>query len=165
LVNQQFNNGRAFIGGVEVLGGYTAALPRKLFMPFRVAYTYTKATYRTTFESSDPTIGDIEKGDPIPYVPAHVMNAQLGFERSFWGAYLIGTYFGKMGEGVVGLQPLPDTDGYFVLDVVGRVRFEPVEAYLRLQNLTNTRAIVSRRPFGARPNAPLSFQVGVQVAF
>lgn len=165
LVNQQFNNGRAFIGGVEVLGGYTVALPRELFMPLRVAYTYTKATYRTTFDSSDPTIGEVEKGDPIPYVPAHVLNAQLGFEKSFWGAYLIGNYFGKMGEGVVGLQPLPDTDGYFVLDIVGRVRFEPVEAYLRLQNLTNTRAIVSRRPFGARPNAPLSFQVGVQVSF
>ncbi|MGB5810510.1 MAG: hypothetical protein WBG86_08275, partial [Polyangiales bacterium] len=60
---------------------------------------------------------------------------------------------------------LPETDGYFVLDMVGRVRFEPVEAYVRLQNVTNTRAIVSRRPFGARPNAPFSFQVGVQVTF
>ena len=165
LVNQQFNNGRAFIGGVEVLGGYNVPLPRNLNMPVRVSYTYTKATYRNTFESSDPTIGDVERGDPIPYVPAHVLNARLGFERSFWGTYLIGNYFGKMPEGVVGLQRLPDTDGYFVLDVVGRIRFEPVEAYLRLQNLTNTRAIVARRPFGARPTAPLSFQVGVQVSF
>ena len=165
LVNQQFNNGRAFIGGVELLGGYTVSLPRELSMPFRVSYTFTNATYRTTFESSDPTIGDIEKGDPIPYVPAHVLNAQLGFEKSFWGTYLIGNYFGKMGEGVVGLQPLPDTDGFFTLDFVARMRFEPVEAYVRLQNLTNTRAIVSRRPFGARPNAPLSFQIGAQVTF
>lgn len=165
LVNQQFNNGRAFIGGVELLGGYTVSLPRELSMPFRFSYTFTNATYRTTFESSDPTIGDIEKGDPIPYVPAHVLNAQLGFEKSFWGTYLIGNYFGKMGEGVVGLQPLPDTDGFFTLDFVARMRFEPVEAYVRLQNLTNTRAIVSRRPFGARPNAPLSFQIGAQVTF
>lgn len=164
-LNQQFNNGRAFIGGVEVLGGYTVPLPRKLFMPFRVSYTYTKATYRSTFASADPTLGDIERGDPIPYVPAHVLNAQVGIERSFWGTYLIGNYFGKMSEGVVGLQQLPDTDDYFVLDLVGRVRFEPVEAYVRLQNLTNTRAIVSRRPFGARPTAPLTFQIGVQVGF
>jgi Fe(3+) dicitrate transport protein len=164
-VNEQFNNGRAFVGGVEVLGGYTAPLPRNLSMPFRVAYTFTSATYRTTFESSDPTIGDVERGDPIPYIPAHVLNARLGFERTFWGAYLIGNYFGKTTEGVVGLQPLPSTDPFFTLDVVGRVRFEPVEAYVRLQNITNTRAIVSRRPFGARPNAPLSFQVGVQVTF
>ncbi len=165
LVNQQFNNGRAFIGGVEVLGGYTVSLPRELAMPFRITYTYTSATFQSTFESSDPTIGDIMKGDPVPYVPAHVLNAQLGFQRSFWGAYLFGTYFGKTTEGVVGLQPLPTTDPYFVLDFVGRIRFEPVEAYLRLQNLTNTRAIVSRRPFGARPTAPLSFQIGVQVDF
>jgi len=165
LVNQQFNNGRAFIGGLEVLGGYTVPLPRELSMPFRLSYTYTKATYRTTFESSDPTIGNVEKGDAIPYVPAHVLNARLGFEKSFWGAYLIGNYFGKMSEGFVGLQRLPDTDAYFVLDIVGRVRFEPVEAYLRLQNITNTRPIVSRRPYGARPNAPLFVQVGVQVTF
>jgi len=164
-VNEQFNNGRAFIGGVEVLGGYTAPLPRDLSMPFRVAYTYTNATFRTSFESSDPTLGDVERGDPVPYVPSHVLNARLGFERTFWGAYLIGNYFGKTTEGVVGLQPLPSTDPFFTLDVVGRVRFEPVEAYVRLQNITNTRAIVSRRPFGARPNAPLSFQVGVQVTF
>jgi Fe(3+) dicitrate transport protein len=165
LVNQQFNNGRAFIGGLEVLGGYNIGLPRELNMPIRASYTYTKATYRTTFESPDPTIGDVEKGDPIPYVPAHVLNAQLGLEQRFWGAYFIGNYFGQMPEGVVGLQPLPDTDGYFVLDIVGRVRFEPVEAYVRLQNVTNTRAIVARRPFGARPNAPFSFQIGVQVTF
>ena len=165
LVDRQFNNGRAFIGGVEVLGGYSIPLPREIRMPVRVVYTYTKATYQTTFDSPDPTIGDVMKGDPIPYVPAHVLNAQLGLERSFWGAYLVGNYFGKMPEGVVGLQPLPDTDGYFVLDVVGRVRFEPVEAYVRLQNVTNTQAIVARRPFGARPNAPFSFQIGVQVGF
>lgn len=165
LVDRQFNNGRAFIGGIEVLGGYTVPLPRELRMPVRVSYTYTNATYRTTFESSDPTLGEVTVGEPIPYVPAHVLNAQLGFERGFWGAYLIGNYFGKMPEGVVGLQPLPDTDGYFVLDVVGRIRFEPVEAYVRLLNLTSTEAIVARRPFGARPNEPLMFQLGVQVSF
>ena len=140
-------------------------LPRALMMPVRVSYTFTNATYRSTFQSSDPTLGDVEKGDSIPYVPAHVLNAQLGFERSFWAVYLVGNYFGKMGEGSVGLQPLPDTDPYFVMDVVGRVRFDPVEAYVRLQNITNTRAIVARRPFGARPTAPLSVQVGFQVNF
>ncbi len=165
LVNEQFNNGRAFIGGIEVLGGYSVPLPRELNMPLRVSYTYTKATYRTTFDSPDPTIGDVTKGDPIPYVPAHVLNAQLGLEQTHWGTYLVGNYFGRMPEGVVGVQPLPDTDGYFVLDIVGRVRFEPVEAYVRLQNVTNTQAIVARRPFGARPNAPFSFQIGAQVTF
>ncbi|MEM7435457.1 MAG: TonB-dependent receptor plug domain-containing protein [Myxococcota bacterium] len=169
-VGQQFNGGRAFIGGVELLGGYNVPLPKELNMPVRVSYTYTNAQYRTTFVSDDPVIGSVNKGDPINFVPPHLLNAQLGMERSFWGAYLIGTYVSPFPEGVVrdpDGQPfdLPDTDGYFVLDMVGRVRFEPVEAYLRLQNVTNTRAIVSRRPFGARPNAPFSFQIGVQVSF
>ena len=58
-------------------------------MPFRVAYTFTSATYRTSFESSDPTIGDVEKRRPDPVHPrARVERAALGSRRTFWGAYL-----------------------------------------------------------------------------
>jgi Fe(3+) dicitrate transport protein len=134
-------------------------------MPVRVSYTYTNATYRSSFDTGSPVVGDVSKGQPIDFIPPHILNAQLGFERDFWGAYMIGNYISPFPEGVVGTEPLPDTDGYFVLDVVGRVRFEPVEAYLRLQNITNTQAIVSRRPYGARPNPPFSFQIGVEVTF
>ena len=167
-VGDQFNGGRAFIGGVEVLGGYSIPLPRELTMPVRVSYTYTNATYRTTFDNQNPTIGEVQKGDPIDFVPPHLLNAQVGLQRSFWALYTIGSYISPFPEGVVGTSgttALPDTDGYFVLDIVGRIRFEPVEAYIRFNNVTNTQAIVSRRPFGARPNPPFSVQVGVQVTF
>ena len=169
-IGAQFNDGRAFIGGIEALGGYNVPLPRDLNLPMRLSYTYTNATYRSRFESGNPVIGQVSKGDPIDFVPPHLLNVQVGLEQARWGTYLVGTYVSPFPEGVVtspiGNQvELPKTDGYFVLDIVGRVRFEPVEAYLRLQNITNTRAIVSRRPFGARPNAPFSFQIGVQVTF
>lgn len=165
-VGAQFNAGRAFIGGIELLGGYNIPLPKKLNMPTRVSYTYTNAQYRST-SAGNPISGPIERGDPIDFVPPHLLNAQVGLERTFWGVYFIGNYISSFPEGVIGQAAveLPETDDYFVLDWVGRVRFEPVEAYVRLQNITNTRAIVSRRPFGARPNAPFSFQVGVQVTF
>jgi len=167
-IGDQFNGGRAFIGGLEVLGGYNVPLPRSLNMPVRLSYTYTNAQYRSSFDTNNPVIGEVSTGQPINFVPPHVLNAQLGFERAFWGAYMIGSYISPFPEGVVLTdpdEPLPNTDGYFVLDLVGRVRFEPVEAYVRLMNVTNTRAIASRRPFGARPNAPFSFQIGVEVTF
>ena len=164
-IDRQFNGGRAFIGGVETLGGYTILLPRAFSMPLRVTYTYTNATFRTSFVSRDSLFGDVTKGDEVPYVPRHILNAQVGLEKGIWSTYLNGTYFGSMREGQVGIVDLPRTDSYFVLDVVGRIRFERVEAYIRLQNVTNTRAIVSRRPFGARPNLPFSAQVGLQVSF
>ena len=112
----------------------------------------------------------MSKGDPIDFVPPHLLNVQVGLEQARWGTYLIGTYTSPFSEGVVtspigSRVELPKTDGYFVLDIVGRVRFGQVEAYLRLQNVTNTRAIASRRPYGARPNAPFSFQIGAQVTF
>ncbi len=164
-LDRQFNGGRAFAGGIEAIGGYNIPLPRQLNMPVRVNYTYTNATFRSDFITQNPTIGPVMKGEEIPFVPPHVLNAQIGLERTFWATYLVGNYFSAMTEGRVGPVELPPTDGYFVLDVIGRIRFEPVEAYVRLQNVTNKRAIVSRRPFGARPNAPFSFQIGVQVTF
>ncbi len=166
-LDQQFNGGRAFIGGVELLGGYTLVLPREFAMPLRGTYTYTNASFRTSFDSADPVFGSVEKGDEVPYVPRHQFNLQVGLEKSFWAVYTTGTYYGSMREGQVvpGGQDLPRTDDYFVLDLMGRIRFEPIEAYLRLQNVTNAQAIVARRPFGARPNAPFTAQLGVQVTF
>lgn len=164
-VGRQFNEGRAFIAGIEALGGYNIPLPRNLNLPVRVSYTYTNAQYRSTFVDGNPVIGPVAKGDPIDFVPPHVFNGQLGLERPTWQVYAIGTYISSFPEGIVLGRDLPETDGYFVLDLLGRIRFEPVEAFVRLQNVTNTQAIVSRRPFGARPNFPFSFQIGVQVTF
>ncbi|MEM8605994.1 MAG: TonB-dependent receptor plug domain-containing protein [Myxococcota bacterium] len=171
-VGEQFNQGRAFIGGVELLGGYNVPLRNEFNLPVRLSYTYTNAQYRSSSEEAvvDPVVGPVQRGDPIDFVPPHLLNVQVGVERTFWGIYTVGNYVSSFPEGVVrdasgNFVDLPETDNYFVLDLVGRVRFDPVEAYLRLQNITNTRAIVSRRPFGARPNAPFSFQIGVQVTF
>jgi Fe(3+) dicitrate transport protein len=53
-----------------------------------------------------------------------------------------------------------------VVDATGNLRvFGPVTVYSNVRNVFNDHAIVSRRPFGARPNAPRCVQVGAKVEF
>ena len=58
------------------------------------------------------------------------------------------------------------TDAYFLLDL--SLSAKPISwltLYVNGRNLTNQAYIVSRRPFGARPGAPLSVQGGAKVEF
>ena len=57
------------------------------------------------------------------------------------------------------------TDRYALLDAAAFYQvLENFRVYLKGDNLTNNQPIVSRRPFGARPNKPLLVQVGFKWA-
>jgi Fe(3+) dicitrate transport protein len=77
-------------------------------------------------------------------------------------------YVGAMRESA-GDEPLDETlatDEQFVVDLSGRVLVTgPLSVYGNVRNLLDGRHIVSRRPYGARPNAPRWIQVGAKLAF
>ena len=55
------------------------------------------------------------------------------------------------------------TDTYFLLDAsVTATPFEFLSIYATGKNLLNMHYIASRRPFGARPGAPILVQVGMK---
>jgi Fe(3+) dicitrate transport protein len=68
---------------------------------------------------------------------------------------------------VAGQQPLSDTlatDRQTWLDVGAQARIiGPLKLYANLRNVLDERHIVSRRPYGARPNAPRWLQVGAKI--
>jgi Fe(3+) dicitrate transport protein len=79
-----------------------------------------------------------------------------------------GTFVDSMREIAGQGTPRPGTltDPYFLLDASAKVRVvKHVELYVNGRNLTNTQYIASRRPFGARPGAPIWFMVGVRGDF
>lgn len=121
-----------------------------------------------TFSSDDPIFGDVKEGDEIPYVPRHMANAMAGVESSRVGVSAAVSYVAAMRE-VAGNQPLSDTlatDEEFVVDASGYVRlFGTLAIYANVRNIFNNHAILSHRPFGARPNAPRWIQVGARVTF
>ncbi len=164
-LDRQFDAGRARIYGVEAFASHTLeAGPVRL--PASLAYTYTRATFGTTFSSQDPIYGDVQAGDHIPYVPRHQLNATLAAELERASAYVSLGYVSSMRE-VAGQEPLSDTlatERQTWLDVGASARvLGSLRVYANLRNVLDERFIVSRRPYGARPNAPRWLQVGLKV--
>jgi len=142
-----------------------AKLPNRWVMPMRVAYTYTYTEFLNSFKSADPQFGDVKNGDELPYVPAHQASASVGIEKKAFGMSVAGTFVDAMWEhaGHGAAKPGDKTDGYFLLDASARYRLGGhVELYVNGRNLTNDRYIGSRRPYGARPGAPLWLIAGVR---
>ena len=110
----------------------------------------------------------MKAGDEIPYVPRHQLNAMAGVETSRAGVSAAVSYVAAMRE-VAGSQPLSETlatDQEFVVDASGYLRLYGTFAiYANLRNIFNEHAILSHRPFGARPNAPRWIQLGARVTF
>jgi len=166
-LDRQFDAGRAHIYGIEAYATHELPIgPVKI--PMTVAYTFTRAKFRNTFQSQDPIYGSVTEGDEIPYVPRHQASASLGVEGKIGGAVAGVTYVSPMRE-EAGSGPIENsmhTDEQFLLDVGGRLNvYGPISIYANARNVLNEAYIVSRRPYGARPNAPRWIQAGAKVEF
>ncbi len=166
--DRQFDGGRARIAGVELYGEGELRVGSSYVVPFRASYTYTYSEFLSTFQSADPQFGDVRRGDELPYVPPHQAAGSVGVERDPIGVNVGGTFVDAMRERAGQGTPAPGTltDAYFLLDASVRYRIAPaLELYVNGRNLTNERYIASRRPFGARPGAPLWILAGVRGEF
>lgn len=164
-VDRQFDGGRARILGAEIYGETELPLGGGFFLPSRLAYTYTYSEFLSTFSSADPQFGDVRRGDELPYVPPNQLSGAVGLEKQPWGINVAGTFVDSMRERAGQGTPRPGdlTDAYFLLDASVKYKVLPaVELYVSGRNLLDDRYIASRRPFGARPGAPLWVLAGVR---
>ncbi|MBX3219350.1 MAG: TonB-dependent receptor [Labilithrix sp.] len=167
-VDRQFDGGRARILGAEVYGETELPLGGGFLLPSRVAYTYTYSEFLSTFSSADPQFGAVRAGDELPYVPPNQLSGSVGLEKEPWGVNVAGTFVDSMRERAGQGTPNPGdlTDAYFLLDASVKYKvFSAVELYVNGRNLLNDRYIASRRPYGARPGAPLWVLAGVRGEF
>jgi Fe(3+) dicitrate transport protein len=167
-LDRQFSGGKARIAGLELYGEFEPRVADGWTMPLRATYTYTYTEFLSSFKSADPQFGDVKEGDELPYVPAHQATGSVGIERKSFGLNVAATFVDEMweraGRGVA--LPGQKTDAYFLVDASVKYRlFEHVELYVNGRNLTNDRYIAARRPFGARPGAPLWILGGVRGEF
>lgn len=166
-LDRQFDAGAARIYGFEAYLGHDFIWGSVRF-PVTGAYTHTRGVFDTTFTSADPIYGDVQDGDEIPYLPRHQASGTLAVEWSHAGASVAANYVSEMRE-EAGSTPYEDslvTDDLFTLDVGSKVM--PVKwltVYGNVRNLFDTQSIASRRPYGARPNAPRWVQIGAKLSF
>jgi len=166
-LDAQYNAGSALIAGVEAEASHTIVIEGEVAIPLRASYTWTWSRFDTSFQTENPQLRDVREGDRLPYVPEHQLSVQAGVEWDILELHLSGTYVGAMrdtaSQGTV--DPVLLTDEYFMLDATASVEVtRGFEIYVRGENLTDTRPIVSRRPWGARSGKPLLFQAGIRLA-
>ncbi|XXX73664.1 TonB-dependent receptor [Sorangium sp. So ce134] len=166
-LDRQYDAGEARIYGVEAYAEHEVPLGQ-LKLPISVAYTLTQTEFLTSFTSDDPIFGRVAKGDEMPYVPRHQASLSVGVEHERAGVVVGATYVSAMREKAGG-EPMSQalaTDEQLLVDASAKVRvFGPLVLYANARNVLGSEYIVSRRPFGARPNAPRWIQVGAKASF
>jgi Fe(3+) dicitrate transport protein len=111
--------------------------------------------------------GNVLAGYALPYVPEHQGQLRV---RAAKGPVELGfgaMYYGEMRE-LAGEGEIPEAvkiPGRVLLDATASVDVGQARFYATATNLTDQSALVARRPYGARPQAPLLFQVGFKYAF
>ena len=167
-VDEQSNAGAATVAGLEAYVDAEVELPLDLVLPGRLAYTFTHARFDTSFDSSDPIFGEVTAGDVIPYIPEHQVSGSVGLEHRIVGGSLGGTFVSAMREtaGSPKEEPAPfeASDAHFLLDASLYARpFDFWKVYVTGRNLLDMAYVASHRPYGARPGAPFSFQIGTKL--
>ena len=133
-------------------------------VPLRLAYTFTHAEFKSSFESAFHAWRSVEAGDALPYLPNHQAYASIGVKKSGWDATLTASYVNEM-RTVAGQGPIPShqgTDDFLVFSLSAEYEIAPLATFfVSAQNLTDQRYIVARHPAGARPGLPRTLLVGV----
>lgn len=166
-LDKQFNAGRALIYGVEAFAEKKWRFG-SVTLPTSVAYTYMNSQLMSSFHSDDPSLGNVTAGDELPYVPHHLLNASAGIDVWRISAHAQFSLIDRMREqaGQGALVPGLTTDLQAVLDVhLGVTLTSWAQLTFDVRNVTDNRAIVGRRPFGARPNAPRTFIGGLKLTY
>lgn len=166
-INQQYNGGAARVLGLEALASARKRLPWGVVVNGELAYTFTSATFSSAFTSDNPIWGAVDAGDALPYVPAHQGQLRLRAQKGPVELGVGAMYYGEVRE-LAGQGDMPEAQrvpGRLLLDATASLELGGGRLYLTATNLLNQPALVARRPFGARPQAPLLVQAGFKYAF
>jgi Fe(3+) dicitrate transport protein len=165
----QFNGGAVEVGGIEASLGLElpgGAGPR---LPLRLTYTYTKAEFSSSFETGfSDWAPRVERGDRLPYVPAHQLHAGLSALGDRWAVHLDTSYSDAM-RTRAGSGPIPrqeSIDSRLLIDLkVEYTLSDRFKAWAQLLNAADEVYVASRRPAGLRPGRPRAALFGVSFGF
>lgn len=161
-----YNGGEARVVGMEASVTFdpVSNLQPGVSLPVQIAYTVTDGEFRNAFDSAFGPWGEVIVGDELPYLPRHQFHASFGVRTGKWDAGF-DTHWGSSMRTVAGQGPAPlleSTDAYAVLNLSAEYELsQRASLFANVQNLTNNRYIVARRPAGVRPGLPRLFMAGI----
>ncbi len=159
-----FITGEAVIAGIEFQASTTFTVG-DLLVPIDVSYTYTDATI-----SKDNAEEGFEDGDQLASIPENAFSVRVGIESgSGWNNYAVAKYIDELCMDVGcnnGGTRFDRSEDLFVVDYISRYELnDSAVAFLKVENVFDEQAIVSRQPDGARPNRSRTASVGVEWNF
>jgi Fe(3+) dicitrate transport protein len=159
-----FNTGEAVISGLEFQAG-TSFNVGNLVMPLDLMYTYTDANV-----SKDNAEEGFADGDQLASIPENVVSVRFGvLANNGWENYAVAKYIDEMCMDIgcnSGGSKFDRSEDLFVLDYISRYALnDSALVFLKVENVFDEQAIVSRQPDGARPNKSRTASVGLEWTF
>lgn len=131
--------------------------------PLQAAYTWMDAEFETGFDSE--FFGEVHRGDPVPYIPAHQAWASLGAERDALSLHLSLSHVDAVCT-QARCDAFERTGSATLLDLAAHYRIRPGwELYAVVENLGDENYVAGRQPYGVRPNKPRSWSLGTRYEF
>ena len=167
---EEYNGGRVYVWGVEaqVGGELPVYQKRKVTLPVALAYTLTRSSFQHAFTSEFAGWGMVEEGDELPYLPRHQVSLSASAKTPRFEAGASARYQAASrdvaGQGEI--APEVTAASLFTIDLDFHARLHDLaELYATCTNLLDEQVIISRRPYGARPNPPRMFALGYKARF
>ena len=163
-IGDAFNGDAATVQGVEFMLTTDLALERAYSVPLSFAYTWIDSEFDSDVADTD-FFGSVSAGDPIPYIPEHQWNLSLGLVWQKWSSYLNANFVDEVCV-LASCGAFEKTDDSLTIDLSTTYALnDAVSLYAKLENVTGEEDIMSRQPYGARPNKDRAAMMGVRVTF
>lgn len=167
---QEFNGGEVRVYGVEAQVGGELPVHRRtsLTLPLAASYTFTRSAFHSSFSSEFAGWGDVVAGDELPYLPEHLLSFSAALKAPRWELGATARYRDETRD-VAGQGSIADTEraaSLLTIDLAAHARLHAyAELYAACSNVLDEQVIISRRPYGARPNPPRMFTLGYKARF
>ncbi len=156
--------GEALVQGIELQLGNEWQLDGAR-LPVSFNYTYTSAEI-----SEDNALTGVQDGDTLADIPEQIFSAQIGLLLdNGWDNHAVVKY---MDETCVSVGCQRDnsvfatTESLFTVDWISRYPLsEQTTVFLKVENIFDEQVIISRLPYGARPNKPQTVSIGFDYRF
>ncbi|MBU3019414.1 TonB-dependent receptor [Paraglaciecola agarilytica] len=163
-IGDAFNGDAATVQGIEFLLKTEFGQFNGIRIPFNLTYSYIDSEFDTDISGTD-FFGDVSAGDSIPYIPESQGQVTLGLEGDKWATYLNAVFVDSVCTRA-SCDAFEATDSSFILDLSGSYKVNAdLRVFARIENLTDEEDIVSRQPYGARPNKSRTASVGITYSF
>lgn len=169
-IGEQFDGGRVDVTGLEAEFAHDLGRAGGLGfgIPLSLAYTWTSSKFQRSFQSSFGEWGEVVRGDELPQIPEHQINAGIGLAWDHLSLNLNANYVGTT-RAVAGSGPIPvdeRVDSRLLFDLSAEYRVHVNAAlFASVENLTDETYLTAWRPSGARPGMPRTGWLGARISF